>query len=265
MGIKRKGSFKANKKAKRSAWKRKSKTGVTAVVKKMLRSHDKKMLETKMSQQTTVDGIEIFHNNFVTLTATPFATLPGLGGDPMTGTGNRIGDEVTPKGYSFRMMVELNERYSDVTYRLMMVKSAKGDVPTRATLYAGESSNKMLDKINTERYSILYQKYFKMKSPPFGSNGALGVGVGSGAVSVSDRVVDATTLSRATKIVSGFIPAKKFTTRGVLKYEDNSTNQVKFFDYNLVLYAYSNYSTLQDIYYVARVGEFIGTMSYTDA
>ena len=256
------GSFKrkrnTNKTAKRAAWKKKrSKTGVAAVVKKILKVHDKKMLETKMSQQTTVDGIEVFHNNFVTLTANPFSTLPGLAGDPMVGTGNRIGDEITPKGYYFKIMTELNERYSDVTFRLMMVKSAKGDVPTRATMFAGQSGNKMMDKFNTERYTILYNKYFKMTAPNQGVGNAPILGAGYADVTIP-------TYSRPTRIISGFIPAKKFTTRGVLKYENNDTNQCKFFDYNLMLYAYSNYST-SEIYYVARVNEFIGTMPYTDA
>jgi hypothetical protein len=54
-------------------------------------------------------------------------------------------------------MLEINERYSDVSYRLMLVKSTRGDTPTLATLYNGLSGNKMLDTKYKERYSILYQ------------------------------------------------------------------------------------------------------------
>jgi hypothetical protein len=47
-------------------------------------------------------------------------------------------------------------------------------------------------------------------------------------------------------LVELWIPGKKFTKSGVITYEDNSI-QVKKIDYHVVLYAYSNYSTAQDI------------------
>jgi len=53
--------------------------------------------------------------------------------------GNRIGDKVTLVGVKFTMMFELNERYSDVTFRLMVVRSVKGDTPTAATLWQGDT------------------------------------------------------------------------------------------------------------------------------
>mmetsp|Transcript_58081 Transcript_58081/g.137011 ORF Transcript_58081/g.137011 Transcript_58081/m.137011 type:complete len:81 (+) Transcript_58081:2-244(+) len=61
-----------------------------------------------------------------------------------------------------------------------------------------------------------------------------------------------------------FVPASKFTTRGVMKYENGSDSQLKFFDYNVMVYAYSNYSTIETSY-VGRVNEFIGTLMYRDA
>ena len=62
-------------------------------------------------------------------------------------------------------MLELNERFSDVTFRFMFIKSAKGDTPTRDNLFNGQSGNKMMDTINYERFSILQQKFIKMKAP----------------------------------------------------------------------------------------------------
>ncbi len=59
-------------------------------------------------------------------------------------------------------MVELNERYSDVTFKLICVRPAKGDVPDRSTLFAGVSGNKMLDNFNRERYGIIFTKTFKV-------------------------------------------------------------------------------------------------------
>ena len=41
--------------------------------------------------------------------------------------------------------------------------------------------------------------------------------------------------------------------------------QPKFFDYTLCLYAYTNVNTSQDVYYVARVNDYVKEMFYTDA
>jgi len=68
----------------------------------------------------------------------------------MNSTGKRVGDEINIKGIGIKMIVELNERMSDVTFRLLPVRSAEGDLPNRATLFSGNSGNKMLDNFNTE-------------------------------------------------------------------------------------------------------------------
>jgi len=66
------------------------------------------------------------------------------------------------------MMLELNERYSDVTFRMMVVRSAKGNTPDGSSPWQGASGNKMLYTFNTQRYSILRTKYVKITSPFFG-------------------------------------------------------------------------------------------------
>lgn len=226
-----------------------------------------KKMETKQIVRTATDGQEIFHNNFITLSSQPFATQQGTAdGDAVGVTGVRIGDEVTARGYSMKFMVELNERYSDVTFRVMMIKCAKGDTPTRTTLFHGQSGNKMLDSINTERYTVVMQKYFKIKAPNQSiPNPAEAIGLGSGVV--YEEVTANNTgnaLSRATKIIKFWVPARKFTKNGILRYENQST-QTKFFDYHVLLYAYSNYSTLQDIYYVARLNDTVEQFYFKDA
>jgi hypothetical protein len=207
---------------------------IRAVVNKVLA----RKMETKTSTSTSTDGTEILHNNFVVLdpTANFLRTTNGTD-DPMTGDGNRIGDEITLKGISLKMMIELNERYSDVTHRLMLVRSAKGDTPTRASLFKGQSGNKMLDGINTERYTIVFQKTFKITAPNYGTVGAArtsGLGLiqeGNKSAVGAEQVI-----SRATRIIRVYIPGSKISKGGQLKYEDLSTSQIKFFDYTLVLY-----------------------------
>lgn len=240
------------------------KAGIARVVNKMLN----RKLETKMSTRVAPGQNGIQHNNFIQLESAGdfFATTSGTS-DPMTGSGQRIGDDITLKGISFKMMMELDIRYSDVTLRFMLIKSAKGDVPTRATLYAGAVGNKMIDKINTERYTIIAQKYVKLKAS---NTGTYGAEVGSVVPPVPNygfnAAADADVIqSRTTKIVTIYVPGSKFTRQGVLHYENGSAAQVKFFDYTLVCYAYSNVRTNQDIVTIAYVNDYIKQFYYTDA
>lgn len=219
-------------------------------------------METKTSNYSTNDGVEISHNNFITLDNAVLATTQGVT-DPQgnSNTSNRIGDEVNLRGVSMKVMVELNERYTDVTFRMIVVKAAKGDTPTRATLFNGLSGNKMIDTFNTERYTILASKVFKMRAPNMGSSVADG---GGGIPQPSGYGPLSSTFSRATRIVKMWIPGRKFTKSGVIKYEQG-TSQTKFFDYHVLMYAYSNYTTLQDAWNVGRVNDYVKVMYYKDA
>lgn len=234
-----------------------------AVVRRAIANNNNKMIETKRGCQTSTDGVEIFHNNFVTLNSTMLFTSNGPNDPTLNSSDNRIGDQINLKGVSIKMMVELNERYTNCTFRLFVVKCAKGDTPTRATLFNGLSGNKMLDSVNTERYTILYQKYFTIKAGnlagPYTDSGGVVVPSGTGV-----RTGDYN--SRMTRIIKAWIPGKKFVRSGIIKYEgQGSTSQPKFFDYHCLLYAYSNYSTSQDVYYVGRVNDYVQQIYFKDA
>lgn len=229
-----------------------------------------KTVETKHANYTATDGMEIGHNGFVIMDNAILKTTPGPFDPTLNNADCRIGDEINLRGVKMKMMVELNERYSDVTYRLLVVKAAKGDTPTRDTLFNGLSGNKMLDTLNTERYSVIYQKYFKIKAPNPGA-----VSTDGSSTTIVNAVNNAgiyvgntnQALSRATRIVNVWIPGKKFRRGGKIQYEQGSS-QPKFFDYHALLYAYSNYSTLQDPpvgYYVGRLNDYVKTMYYKDA
>jgi hypothetical protein len=153
---------------------------------------------------TIGDGTEIFHNNFVTLSNNLLATSQGIADPHTASTANRIGDEITLIGVKIAMMVELNERYSDVTFQLLIVRAARQDVPTRSTLFHGLSGNKKIDTINTERYSILASKTFKITAPNAGTVASADV---AGLHVLSDSTAR---ISRATKIVKLWIPGAKF-------------------------------------------------------
>ena len=185
---------------------------IQAVVRRALAQN----IETKSGLQTSSDGTEIFHNNFVVMNSTPLATTQG-DKDVDSGLGQRIGDKINLKGISIRFMTELNERYSDVSFRFLFVKAAKGDTPTRASLFNAVSGNKMLDTLNRERYTILKDHWFKIRAANAGTKGGF-IAAGSG---VNDGSGDFT-VSRASKITKIWIPGYKIVKGGVLQYEDNT-------------------------------------------
>jgi len=244
---------------KRKTYKKK-RTTVAKVAQLVVNRALRQNLETKESIYSVSDGNEIAHNNLLNLTNELLFTSQGVTDPANSRANNRIGDKITLKGVHLRMMVELNERYSDVTFRLMVVRSARGDTPTRATLFVGQSGNKMLDSFNHERYSLLYQKWFKITAP---NQGTIGSGGPSGLYNAQAGGSDVV-LSRATRIIKAWIPGKKFAKGGIIKYDENGSQQ-KFFDYHVQLYAYSNYSTAQDVYNVGRVNDYIHILKYTDA
>lgn len=229
----------------------------TKILRQIARREFNKNVETKQSNYTNTDGVEIFHNNQVRVDDVLLKTSPGPFDPTLNNADNRIGDQVNCRGVSIKMMLELNERFSDVTFRIFVVKSAKGDLPDRATLFNGLSGNKMLDTVNTERYTILASKYVHMKSP---GQSQIGASTEPGVGNYSGTQVT----SRATRIVKMWIPGRKFGRRGLIQYEQGSS-QPKFFDYTVLVFAYSNYSTSQDVYYVGRVNDYVKVMYYKDA
>ena len=214
-------------------------------------------VETKESVSTSNDGVEMFHNSIYVRKSDLLLTTQGTADPKDANASNRIGDKVSLRGLSVKVMFELNERYSMGTFRIFIVKSAKGDVPTNGTLFNGVSGNKMIDSLNRERYTILASKTFTIKQSSTGMVESGIQEVGSGFTKgVSD-------VSRATKIVSLWVPGNKIVRGGNLIYE-SGTSQPKFYDYHLVYYAYSNYSTA-NTYYVARINDEVVQLYYKDA
>jgi len=234
-------------------------------IRKIARDTLMKNAETIKSVTSISDGQQIAHNSYISLADNLVRCTTGDDNPNNTNTQNRIGDQVTLRGVSIKFMVELNERYSDVTFRLMVIKSSRDDNPVASgQLWNGASTNKMLDTVNTDRYTIMYQKWFKMTARNAGS---WGQGVPQ-LPQAPAGLVDADenpTLSRATKIVKCWIPGTKFTRSGVMQFQ-NGGERPKFFDYRCVLYAYSNYSTHSGVgaYNVARLNDVVRVAYYKD-
>lgn len=235
----------------------KKQSSVKRQIARALVAYQNKNVEVKKAVSTSADGAEIYHNNFITLDSGILVTSQGTS-DPQTNNSScRVGDELKLRGVSLKMMLELNERYSDCTFKLIVVKCARGDTPTRANLYNGISGNKMIDTFNTERFTILLVRNIQIRAPNYATTG--GTSIAGYAASGDASQVQ----SRATKILNLWLPYKLFSKTGIIKYENNSS-QTKFYDYHVLLYAYTNYSTPQDIYYVGRCNDYVKTMYFTD-
>jgi len=234
---------------------------IQAAVKRVLNRN----IETKKSNTTSTDGTAISHNSFINVDSKVLATTQGTSDPANNSTNNRIGDEINLKGVAFKMMLENNNRYSDVTFRILVIKSAKGDTPTTATLFNGLSGNKMMDTLNNERYTVIFSKYVKVKQGNAGSLGtsSLGAGyIGSGVYQATSDSV----LSVSTRIVKFYIPGYKFVGKnGIVRYE-NQSDQVKFFDYNVLIFAYAAGATSEALsWQVGTLNEYIKIMYYKDA
>ena len=214
-------------------------------------------VETRKSVRTRDDGAEMFHNTIYVRESALLGTTPGTADPSNANALNRIGDKVLLTGLSVKVMFELNERYSMATFRIFIVKSAKGDVPTNGTLFNGVSGNKMIDSLNRERYSILASKTFTIRQSSTSIQASGIQEVGSGFTKGS------TQMSNATKIVSLYVPGKKLVRGGQMTYE-NGSSQPKFYDYHLVYYAYSNYQS-NATYYVGRINDEVIQLYYKDA
>jgi len=233
---------------------------IQAVVRRALA----KNIETKNAVLSTSDYQQIGHNSFISLeNGTLLAMTQGVQDNQTSSSQVRIGDQINLKGISIRMMLEMNERYADVSYRILCVRFAKGDTPTATTLFNGLSGNKMLDTIDRERYTILYEKWGKITARnPSLYSGAVGTGTG---VFYSDTAA-ANYGSRATKIIKMWLPASKFSGKyGVVQYE-NGAGQVKTYDYSILVYAYSNYSTSSALgFNVLAVNDYVKQIYFKDA
>ncbi len=245
---------------KKRSYKRKSykkKANVNALINKAIKNNNYKMLETKKSLSSNSDGAEIFNNTPLLRNSELLRTGQGITDPTNTNALNRIGDKINVLGLSVKCCFELNERYSMATYRVFIVKSAKGDVPDKSTMFNGNSTNKMIDTLNRERYTFLLEKVFTIRQSSTGMQFNGVQEIGSGFTSGYSLV------SRATKIVTLWVPGYKLAPKGVLTYE-NATAQPKMFDYHLIYYVYSNYSTATT-FYTGRIADEVITLYYKDA
>lgn len=221
-------------------------------------------IETKQAQWASLTNVGLPHNNTYTvlqaggIQLNPLRTVTGTD-DPMTGnSGSRIGDKITVKGMAICGMVELPARRSKTHIRIMVVKCPRGQEPSRANaLFQGNCTNKMLDTVNTEKFTILWQTRFNLSPSNVGFTGI--------APNVDGTPSGGMPAGIATRLFKGWIPGKRFGKGGVVTYEDASSINPKFFDYRVVILAYDWFGTPQDINNVALLNEMYTKIYFKDA
>jgi hypothetical protein len=106
-----------------------------------------------------------------------FQVNRGPSDNMVDGGGQRIGDEITVARVILRGMLENALGRPKVHYRVMVIRSAKGDTPTRDTLFGCNANNKLIDGINRERYMIIAQKIITISPSNPEANSVTSAGV----------------------------------------------------------------------------------------
>lgn len=219
-------------------------------------------IETKEATRSTAASVGFYHNNVGVIQDSaggtflnPFLITQGTA-DPMTGSaGARIGDTISVKGLLIKGFFENSLDRARVYYRFMLIKCAKGDTVDRTTLFKGDSANKMIDQVNTERFQIIAQKVFTIDCT---NNAPHGLAVG-GYPSTG------TAAGIGTRVFKMWIPGRKFGKYGRVQFENGAAQQLKFYDYKMCLVVYDWYGTPQDINIVGQINELYTKVYFKDA
>lgn len=222
-----------------------------------------RMIETKEACRKSQVNVALPHNQVTVVLdsggSTPLNIMTISGGisDPMeANAGNRVGDQISIKGIMIKGFMENALARPKVFYRIMLLRGAKGETFSRSTIFKGDSDNKMIDQINTERFTIIAQKVFTVSAANVAASGAEAL---NGAPLIS------TAGGQGTKTFKLWIPGTKFGRGGNIQYENGSATQVKFYDYRLCIVVYDWYGTPQDVNNVGRINEIYSKTYFKDA
>lgn len=226
-----------------------------------------RMIENKHFTWRTSANVALPHNYLTVLqlqsggNLNPFRSVNGTD-DPMGTGGSRVGDMIKATGLLIRGMFENALERGRVHYRVMLVKCAKGDTLDDSTFWQGITGNRMIDQVNTERFTIVAQKMFTINNSNAPPNS-----VATSGYAYDSNVPDNVLTGIGTKTFKMWIPGRKFGPDGRVQFENNSQGQVKFFDYRIVVLTYDWYGTpmLPTANNVGRVNELYTKLYFKDA
>lgn len=220
-----------------------------------------RMIETKEGCRR-ITNVQLAHNNLTVFNDSdgnvfnPFICSQGTG-DPMAYGGmSRVGDKISVRGIKLKFFIETSMTRSNTHFKFFFVKMAKGETLNRVNFFKDACGNKMIDQINTERFTVLASKSVRVTTP---NNAPSAIAALTGLPSGTIQGIG------GTKIISMWIPGAKFGRDGLVTYENASTNQLKFFDYRLCCVAYDWYGTPQDTNNVGFVNDGYCKTYFKDA
>lgn len=224
----------AYKKGVKRVFKKKSyvkKRGVRRVSRKsslisLIKKVSLKNVETK-STHTIHENVNINHNTGYIYTNL-LKTSQGIT-DTDTGTSayaNRIGDELLARGISIKLWIANKLDRPNVMYRIGVFKYQAASVPTLSQIFTGANGNRMMDNLDKEFITVVYQKIINLQT---GVSGTLPIG--SDATKWAQK--------EAHKYLKLWIPLKN---KKILY--NNSGSVPKFIDYGFFIVPYDSYGTL---------------------
>lgn len=171
---------------------------------------------------------ELYHNSMsMNLHLNTSGNMPAQG----DGSNGRNGDSIISKGFKIRMAITNKGDRPNVTYRLVVFSARAGTSNTYSNVFENISGNGLLDAVNTDRCTILYQRWLKPNK---------------GMVGTSE-----TGLKEYTSTKQFFIKREK-----TMKFNGNEHNDR---DIYMVMLPYDAYGTVgtDNIAYVQTWQEFI--------
>jgi len=190
----------------------------------MIKNISLKNSETKTTHQIG-ENLQLYHNTpnirFSLLRTSQGITDADTG---LNSYSNRIGDEIIARGISIKLWIANKLDRPNVMYRLCVVKYESSITPTASLIFKGANPNKMMDNLNKEKITVIYQKIINLQT------GLAAAGDAAGSPFVGKEC------HTYRKI---WIPLKDRK----IKYDD--AGQVpKFTDYLFCITAYDSYGTL---------------------
>lgn len=220
-------------------------------------------IETKQAQWKTGANVAFVHNVVTVLqnsaggSLNPIRTSTGVDDPMVSNSGSRIGDQITIKGLKMVFMFENALDRAKVFYRVMLVRCPRGQDPNVGNGFLqGNSDNRMLDSVNTEKFTVLWQTSFNVQTSNNAPQSVSGTGVPA----------TATLAGLGTKIIKAWVPGKAFGKGGILRYENGST-EAKFYDYRIAVLVYDWFGTPAPpaINNVGRLNEMYCKLFFKDA
>jgi len=138
----------------------------------LIKSISLKQVETKTTHRIE-ENVNINHNSGYMYTNL-LKTTQGIT-DTDTGStayANRLGDEVIARGISIKLWVANKNDRPNVMYRMGIFKYQAGSIPTLSQIFTGANGNRMMDKLDTEYITVVYQKIFNLQVAFSGVYGA---------------------------------------------------------------------------------------------